>query len=128
MCLNHPELVHKHPTHIAISVLEARCVEVVCVSCGWFKHIEPHRTYTMLLFAGDPRSLLQQLMAAKTGSRTAVTSYSPVYVKLSGGLVVPRPDRRSPSFSHSILISDPASNVHVRSKEVPVVTARDSGL
>ena len=60
-----------------VSKEEARCVEVVCVSCGWFKHIEPHRTYTMLLYAGDPRSLLQQLMAAKTGSRTAVTSYSP---------------------------------------------------
>ena len=37
MCFNHPELVHKHPTHLAI--------------------------YIMLLSAGDPRSLLQQLTA-----------------------------------------------------------------
>ena len=41
MCLNHPDLVHKHTiTDIAM------CVGCLCTSSGWFKHIEPHRTYT----------------------------------------------------------------------------------
>ena len=29
MCLNHPELVHKHPTHIAISVMVRRFDEAL---------------------------------------------------------------------------------------------------
>ena len=32
LCLNHPELVQKHPTHLARSVMV------------WFKHSEPTRT------------------------------------------------------------------------------------
>ena len=35
MCLNHPALVQKHPTHLASSV---------CTKSGWFKHSEPTRT------------------------------------------------------------------------------------
>ena len=67
MCLNHPELVHKYPTHLAISGTSsgllkhiephrtytkhtsteiARCVGFLCTSAGWFKNIKPHRTYT----------------------------------------------------------------------------------
>ena len=45
MCLNHPELVHKHPAHRTFSnhiITEiARCVEFCHMSSGWFDHTEP---------------------------------------------------------------------------------------
>ena len=85
MCLNHPELVHKHPAHLVshrtssnlhephhhrnskvcrgishefgvvrlyqtftmyIVTGETRSAGCLCNSSGWFKHIEPHRTYS----------------------------------------------------------------------------------
>ena len=72
-CWNHPELVHKHPAHLASTVKTARCVEFLhmssgwfdstelslttftmearcagclCTSSGWFKHVEPPRTFS----------------------------------------------------------------------------------
>ena len=46
MCLNHPELVHKHPTHIAISVLVRRFDEVgsICLNHPELGHKHPHPT------------------------------------------------------------------------------------
>ena len=43
MCLNHPELVHKHPTHIAISVMVRRFDEVgsICLNHPELVHKPP---------------------------------------------------------------------------------------
>ena len=58
MCLNHPELVPKHPAHLVspLTMLiekfrygrttpnvagETRCAWCLCPRSGWFKHIEP---------------------------------------------------------------------------------------
>ena len=42
MCLNHPEQVHYT---IYIVAGETRCAGCLCTCSGWFKHIEPRRTF-----------------------------------------------------------------------------------
>ena len=48
MCLNLVKLVHIAPCIPSIPCKEGatRCAGCLCSSLGWFKHIEPHRTYT----------------------------------------------------------------------------------
>ena len=42
MCLNHPELVHKHPTHIAISVMVRRFDEVGSIGLNHPELVHKH--------------------------------------------------------------------------------------
>ena len=51
MCLNHPELVHKHPTHIAISVMVRRFDEVcsICLNHPELVHKPPTHLASFVL-------------------------------------------------------------------------------
>ena len=51
MCLNYPELVHKHPTHIAISVMVRRFDEVgsICLNHPELVHKPPTHLASFVL-------------------------------------------------------------------------------